>query len=164
MTMKPRNSVPTGKMAIAPSLSKAHQAGFTLLELMVVVGIVAILAAIALPAYTGSVAKTNRKAAEGCLAEYANYMERYYTTNMRYDQDTSATPVANTLPALDCASTQQTGSSYTYTVPTLTASTYTVQAAPQGVQATRDKTCATLTLNQVGTRTVSGSGTLAQCW
>lgn len=141
--------------------SRSAVAGFTLLELMVVVAVIAIIAAIALPAYTGAIAKTNRRAAEACLSQLANYMERYYTTNMRYDQDTSG--AANTLPSLDCRSAQQTGNNYGYTF-AKSATDYTLTATPTGVQASRDTLCGTLTLNKIGTRTVSGTGTLAQCW
>lgn len=145
------------------------QAGFTLMELMIVVAIIAILAAIAYPSYLSSVTKTNRSAAEGCLSQYANYMERYYTTYLRYDQDTSTPPVANSPPTLDCASTSQTGANYTYTLvaANLTATTYVIQAAPNtgGAQAKRDTMCGTLSLNQAGTRSITGTtGTVATCW
>jgi type IV pilus assembly protein PilE len=146
--------------------------GFTLVELMVVVAIIAVLAAIALPTYTSYITKSRRAAAKGCLSEYANYMERYYTTNLRYDKSSDATPVANpvtTSPAtlvLDCASAQQTGANYNYDFPStsLSASIYTARAIPAGAQATRDTLCGTLTLNQAGKRTASGTGTLDQCW
>jgi len=140
--------------------------GFTLIELMIVVAIIAIIAAIAYPSYINSVVKTKRAAAEGCLSEYANYMERYYTTNLRYDTSSATPTVANALPALDCASTANTGANYTYSFATglPTQSAYTIQAVPTGAQASRDTKCGTLTLNQAGTRTESGTGTLADCW
>ncbi|MHB8921012.1 MAG: type IV pilin protein [Halothiobacillus sp.] len=145
--------------------------GFTLIELMIVVAIIAIIAAIAYPAYINSVVKTKRAAAEGCVSEYANYMERFYTTNLNYKMESdgvTANPaVGNPVPAggsLDCSSTANSGADYTFSVAAPTSTTYMVTATPKGVQATRDTQCGTLTLNQTGTRTESGTGTVADCW
>jgi len=136
--------------------------GFTLIELMMVVAIIAIIAAIAYPAYINSVVKTKRAAAEGCLSQYANYMERYYTTNLRYDTSSATPTVANTLPTLNCAGAQQTGNDYIYSFVngSLTQSTYTVQATPQLAQASRDTQCGTLSLDQTGARLPATAG----CW
>jgi type IV pilus assembly protein PilE len=142
--------------------------GFTLIELMIVVAIIAILTAIAYPSYTNYITKTRRAAAAACLSEYANYMERYYTTNLRYDQDTSGT--ANNVAGvqLDCSANSQTGQYYSYSSATLTQSTYKIIATPQDIQATRDTTCGVLGIDEKGQRyynsTHSDAAGLATCW
>lgn len=148
--------------------------GFTLLELMIVVAIIAILAAIAVPTYSSYVTKTNRAAATACLSQYSSYMERYYTSNLRYDEVPASSgtaagtpnPVTTTPPTLtlDCATTAQTGSNYQYSVPAVSATTYTLDAAPINAQLTRDTACGTLTLDQTGTRGITGTGTVSECW
>lgn len=146
-----------------------RQTGFTLIELMVVVAIISILAMIAYPSYMKTVGKSHRRAAEACLSNYAQYMERFYTANMRYDEDTAGT--ANTLPDTDCSSDQNTGQDYDYTIvaASLTRSTYTLSATPKegSAQADRDAACGTLTINQAGTRGAAGSTEAAaveKCW
>lgn len=150
------------------AMQVARMLGFTLVELMIVVAIVAILSAIAYPSYVTYITKSRRVAAEGCLSQYSNYMERYYTTNLGYNQDTSVPAVPNVLPlTFDCAQSSQTGSSYSYSFQgTTTATTYTVQAVPLPTQAARDKTCGTVTLNQAGFRTANGAAVVAGsgCW
>lgn len=135
--------------------------GFTLIELMIVVAIVAIIAAVGYPSYISHITKTKRVAAEACLSEYANYMERYYSINLRYDQDSAGT--ANTLPTLSCASDLSTDYKFSFAA-TPGQSTYRVRAVPQGSQASRDTECNTISLNQAGTKTENGTGTVASCW
>lgn len=130
----------------------ARQCGFTLIELMIVVAIVGILARIAYGSYQTSVAKSRRNVAQGCLVEQAQFMERYYTTNMSYAS-----------AALPASSAQQCQSDlaayYSFTLPTVTASSYTVQASASGAQATADASCTPLTITQTGARTPS-----TDCW
>jgi type IV pilus assembly protein PilE len=145
--------------------------GFTLIELMIVVAIIAILAAIAYPTYVNYITKTRRAAATACLSEYANYMERFYTTNLRYDQDVSTGTALTTPPVLDCAAQSQTGQYYSYTfaaAPPLSQTAFKIIATPLVIQSTRDTTCGILGIDQAGQRyyqsTLSDTAGLAVCW
>lgn len=151
-----------GLMSGDGMMSRINRSGFTLIELMIVVAIIAIIAAIAYPSYIKSVTKTKRSAAEACLSEYANYMERFYTTNLRYDKDSAGNAIA--LPALDCSTAQNTGNDYQYTLPVVTASTFTLTATPIGAQLSRDTQCGALSVDQTGAHTITGTGTVADCW
>ncbi|GAB3343423.1 type IV pilin protein [Marilutibacter aestuarii] len=136
-------------------------AGFTLIELMIAVLVIAVLAAIAYPAYQNHTIKTRRATAGACALEASQFMERFYTTNLRYDQDQGGTAVA--LPALQCMTDM--GGQYAIQLAASTASTYSIRAVPQGRQATKDTKCGTLTIDHTGQKTVSVSGTpVAECW
>ena len=130
-------------------------AGVTLIELMVVLVIIAILTALAVPAYQSHVTKTNRGVAKSCLSEYAQFMERYYTTNLTYVGAT-ASP--------GCKSDSNLSQRYTFATSNLAQSTYTVTATPIGVQAARDTQCGALNIKQDGTKGATGSGGTAFCW
>lgn len=167
--MATQNARRTGYGAIGRVI---RSRGFTLIELMIVVAIIAILAAIAYPTYTRYITKTRRNAASACLSEYANFMERYYTTNLTYAPPATpgpGDPTATAPPPLACSDTTQTGAYYNYTFASKpTATTYEILAAPQGVQKDRDTECGTLALDQAGQRHYQTNKTdasgLATCW
>ena len=125
--------------------------GFTLIELMIVVAIIAILSAIAYPAYMDYLIKSRRVAAASCLQEHAQFMERYYTTRLTY--------VGAPGPACDPALAGFYNVGFSG-VPA--ARTFLVQAAPTGRQP--DASCGTLTINAQGVRTENGTGSVATCW
>ena len=125
-------------------------AGVTLIELMVVMVIIAILTAIALPAYRSHILKTNRRAAEACLSEAAQFMERYYTTNLTY---------AAAAPSPGCQSDANLSARYTFSTSGLAQNTYTVAATPKGAQLS-DTRCGVLSITQDGTQ----SPTTSDCW
>ncbi len=125
------------------------QQGITLTELMVVMVIVGIIAAIAIPSYSGHVKKTRRKMAAACLQENAQHMERWYTSNMTYVGATAAACPSEIQPF------------YTVAVVVTGPRAFTVTAEPKGAQ-DGDK-CGTLSLNAKGARGASG-GTVSACW
>lgn len=132
---------------------KRRNAGFTLIEIMIVVAIVAILAAIAYPAYTDQMRKTRRADAKATLMENAQAAERYYTQNGTY--------AGHNL--LYTVSPKDSGTKF-YNItpsPILTAQTFTLTATPINGQASDP--CGALTINQTGAKTASG-GTNADCW
>lgn len=128
--------------------NKSGSQGFTLIELMVVVAIIAILAGIAYPSYIEHVKKTRRSAAAACLTERAQYMERFYTSNMAYDKDTNN--VAVSIPDTACKSDSSPYYNFNNPPSNLSSTTYTVTATPIGSQAS--DSCGTLSLNQAGTK------------
>ena len=133
----------------------SRNAGFTLIELMIVVLIISIIAAIAIPGYGRYVARANRGAVKACMTEYAQWYERLYTTTLTY--------VPGAAPVMGCATESQLNLRYTI-VPASTARTYTITATPTAVQLSRDAGCGTLTLNEAGQKTRSGTAPVTDCW
>lgn len=58
--------------------------GFTLIELMITVAVVAILAAVAYPSYQDYVRKSHRRSAQSAMMDIANRQQQYLLANRRY--------------------------------------------------------------------------------
>lgn len=141
-------------------------AGVTLIELLVVVAIVALLSTIAYPSYIQYVTRTNRSAAKSMLMQIADRQEQFFADNKRYANDlTDLGYGANGFP-IDAQGRPLAGGDadriYQIALSNLSATTFTVNAAPQLHQASRDTACQTLTLTQAGTKGQTGSGN--NCW
>ncbi len=148
-------SISANRRARAMTFAR-RQAGFNLLELMIVVAIIGILSSLAYTSYADSVIKSRRKAATSCLLEQGQLYERRYTTNLTYVGTNTA---LNTTP-LQCQT--DLAAFYAFTRAE-NARTYTVTATPN-LSTQKDLKCGTITTNQVGTKTKSGTSTLIDCF
>lgn len=118
---------------------KRKQAGFSLIELMIVVGIVGIIAMIAYPSYQDYVTEARRAQGQSLLLNAQLNQERFRSYNNTYAATSAALAAANLdLPTDDF---------YTFTT-VGSGSTYTVTATATGTQLANDGACSPLTLDQ----------------
>jgi len=125
-------------------MEQTRQRGFTLIELMIVVVIVGILAAIVYPSYTQHVVKANRVAAQAQMMDIANRQQQFLLANRSYVSKTDLEDSGYSLPA-------DVGARYSYAI-TLGAGavpSYTITFTPSGAQADDGA----LTLNNEGVKT-----------
>lgn len=126
--------------------------GFTLIELMVVVVIVAILLGLAVPAYQDSIRKGRRTDARNALMAAQLVQEKYRGNNSSY----------GTTAQTGLATTSESGY-YTIAVVNPTATSYTVTATPVAGKSQEGDSCGTFAIGQSGPDT-SGSYAGSDCW
>lgn len=132
-------------------MHSGQQTAFTLIELMIVVAVAGILAAIAYPAYSEQVRQTRRAQVTSVLLENAQLLERHFTRTGAYDS-----------PGLNLVVQSPADGTAVYTISTvvLTPNTYTLRAEAVAGGIMAADPCATYSVTQTGAR----SPTDARCW
>ena len=139
----------------------SRNSGFTLVEAMIVVVVIAILASIAYPSYMQSVRKSKRTDAHTALTRTSTNLERFFGTNGTYTTDTSQLRLM-----LDAGTAYSDNGHYIITVAagaTGIGSSYVVNAnATPGDMQADDTGCTALSLDSLGRRTPDP--TASRCW
>jgi type IV pilus assembly protein PilE len=125
--------------------------GFTLIELMITITIVALLTAIAYPSYLEQVRKSRRADATSSLMDGSQLLERCFTRLNAYNDGACPDPTG-------ASSDGYYTISFDTDEPTVT--TYTLVATPTGDQA--NDNCGTFTLDHLGNKTPTPDGN--RCW
>lgn len=133
--------------------------GFTLIEVMITVAIVAILVSIAYPSYTQYIVRSNRSAASSLVMNLASRQEQYNLDVRQYTDQLSllGTP---TIPI-------EIANNYNVTVTadnSLAPPVYSITATPVNNQLARDTQCGFLKIDQKGLKTIGGTSTASSCW
>lgn len=122
---------------------RLNRAGFTLIEMLIVVAVIGILAAIAYPSYTNYIIRANRSAAQQFMLHIASRQEQYRLDARSY---------ASTLAMLNLTQPAETVGRYTFaisnTVAPPTATDFTITATATGAQASDGN----LTLDNLGAK------------
>lgn len=127
--------------------SHTRMRGFTLIELMIVVAVIALLAAVALPAYFDSIRKSRRADAINMMSQVAQAQERWRANNPTYSND-FGTSLLNVHTTTASSVNTLTEPYYLISVPTNTATNYTVRAVARSSQ-TSDTKCAVMEMRMV---------------
>ncbi|HID46585.1 MAG TPA: type IV pilin protein [Chromatiaceae bacterium] len=131
-----------------------NRRGFTLIELMIVVAVVGILAAIGYPSYVDSVRKARRSDGTAALMNAAQRMEVFYAKNATY---------TSTLADANIPATSEEGY-FNISIPAANAGSYTLRATAVGDQANDDIKGFQLTSTGAKTHTLDGTNWTTAGW
>jgi len=132
-----------------------RQGGVTLIELMLVVGLIAVLGAVAIPSYRNYAQRAQRSEASAALLRLAANQERFYLTANTYTTNVAL---------LGFATGQTETGLYAINVNPANAATFTATATPVlGAGQAADARCQSFGINSAGVRT-SAPGPVDECW
>jgi type IV pilus assembly protein PilE len=143
--------------------TQKHLTGFSLIELMVTISIVAILASIATASYTSQIQKSRRTDARSAILDLAGREEKLFSTTNAYSDSPQIlgygdattvwpVPVGSNFYSITVAIAAPTA-----------APTYLITATPINAQVS-DTKCASLSIDQLGNQTATGTETASTCW
>ncbi|MEB0042453.1 type IV pilin protein [Pseudomonas sp. MH10] len=136
----------------------SRQCGLTLIEMMIVIAIVGILAAVAYPSYTEYLKRAHRSEIAGLLTDTAQQLERFYSRNGQYSDVTGP-------PAVGLEITQ---GNRVYTVAAERGiQSFTLTAMPIATGVMSGDKCGGFLMDNVGKRdnlNLAGGATSTQCW
>mgnify|MGYP006272916103 CR=1 FL=1 len=143
--------------------------GFSLVEMLIVLGVISLLIAVALPAYRNQVAKGHRAQAKAQLLLAAQFMQSFHAAQDRFDQTREGTSVRNSLPPTLAQSPEQGTALYRLVWLELTPTQYRIGMQPVAGQAMQADRCGTFTLDAAGTRSLDGAAgndaaLREECW
>ncbi len=149
-----------------------EQRGFSLIELMIVVVIIAVLAAIAYPNYQQYLLKSGRSDGHAKLMQVMQAQERFYSQNQSYTDNLGATAPGNpglAFPGIaEDAPVVSDEQRYSITAEVCAAGTPLTRCvrliATAAGQQTADAQCGNLSLDSRGIKGESGTGTVQTCW
>jgi len=154
--------------SIAMNSSRSFgQGGFTLIELMIVVGVIAVLTLIAYPSYQTAVRKGRRGDAKSDLVQIGQALERCFTSNNSYSLACTGVTTGPNAIAANLSTSPQTGSPINYNIALTNNArlTYTITATPVAGSDQAKDTCGALSIDQTGTKLpVTGLDNSTSCW
>ncbi len=128
--------------------SSKHPAGFTLIELMITVAIIAILAAIAYPSYTDYVMRAKRSDGKAALLQVQLAEEKWRANHTSYGS------------SADINISVSPDGYYAINYSGIGANSYTITAVPGFT----DAKCGSLGIDQAGTKSNAGTDSVQNCW